>query len=239
MGNPDARLVAERDDLLHDPRAYATPPPVAPHNQIVFGVRCFGSLLPKPVEDSVGLRQNTEHMKWRNLDVGAGYYYITGTFVEWLPLLRREEVRAVVCAEIARALARCQASVTAFVLMPDHLHLIVYLPREGILHGFNRHWRGRSARRTIDALQQQGDWQTLDVLARHANGECRYAVWKEQVRCLPVVTDEKLLSLVEYVHGNPVRRGLADSADEWPFSSFRFYERGERVSLDVAPPLVA
>jgi len=174
-------------------------------------------------------------MKWRNLDLGAGYYYITGTFVEWLPLLRRKDVRDIVSAEIARGLARCQGSVTAFVLMPDHLHLVVYLPRQGILHGFNRHWRGRSARMIIDMLQQQGDRQTLGVLARHANGQCRYAVWKEQVRCLPVVTERKLVSLVAYVHANPVRRGLADSADNWPFSSLRFYERGERVCLDVVP----
>jgi putative transposase len=177
-------------------------------------------------------------MKWRDLDVGAGYYYITGTFVEWLPLLRREDIRGVVCAEISEALSRCEGSVTAFVLMPDHLHLIIYLPREGMLHAFNRHWRGRSARRIIDMLQQQEDRQTLDVLARHANGECRYALWKEQVRCLPVVTEKKLGRLVSYVHANPVRRGLVAAADEWPFSSFRFYEGGESLCLAVVAPTV-
>ncbi len=177
-------------------------------------------------------------MKWRNLDVGSGYYYITGTFVEWLPLLARDDVRSVLCAEISRALSRCQGSVTAFVLMPDHLHLIVYLPRAGVLHAFNRYWRGRSARRIIDKLRDQGDQRTLCVLAKHAHGQCRYAVWKEQVRSLPVVTEEKLHSLVEYVHANPVRRGLAGSPEEWPFSSFGSYEKGESFGLDVVPPTV-
>jgi putative transposase len=177
-------------------------------------------------------------MKWRNLDVGAGYYYLTATLVEWLPLLRREDVRGVVCAEIAKALSRCEGSVTAFVLMPDHLHLIVYLPREGVLHAFNRHWRGRSARRIIDGLQQRDDRQTLDVLARHANGECRYALWKEQVRCLPVVTEEKLGTLISYIHANPVRRGLVASAEDWPSSSFGYYEGGDSVALDVVAPVI-
>jgi len=63
-------------------------------------------------------------MKWKNLDVGAGYYYITGTFVEWLPLLRREAIRALLSDELAAALENCQGSLTAFVFMPYHLHLL-------------------------------------------------------------------------------------------------------------------
>jgi putative transposase len=177
-------------------------------------------------------------MKWRNVDVGAGYYYMTGTFVEWLPLLRREGVRAIISDEVTAALEHCRGSLTAFALMPDHLHLLVYLPGDGLLHNFNRHWRGWSARRIIDALRQQADEEILLVLARHANGECRHAVWKEQVRCLPVVTEEKLRALIDYIHANPVRRGLSAFAHEWPFSSCRFYERGEPVCLKVVPPVV-
>jgi REP element-mobilizing transposase RayT len=122
--------------------------------------------------------------------------------------------------------------------MPDHLHLLVHLPRDGLLHSFNRHWRGRSARRIIDALREEADKETLSVLARHATGECRYAVWKEQVRCLPVVTEEKLRTLIDYIHANPVRRGLSAFADEWPFSSCAFYEGGQPVCLQVVPPVI-
>jgi putative transposase len=177
-------------------------------------------------------------MKWRNIDAGAGYYYITGTFVEWLPLPRRKDIRAIICADITSALGRCEGSLTGFVLMPDHLHLIIYLPRGGVLHGLNRYWRGRSARRIIDLLREGGDEKTLDVLARHANGECRYAVWKEQVRSLPIVTEEKLRTLIDYIHANPVRRELVAFAHEWPYSSYRFYERAQRVCLEVVPPVV-
>ena len=88
-------------------------------------------------------------MKWKNIDVGAGYYYITGTFVEWLPLLNNAVVRDVVCDEIDRALVECGGCVSAFVVMPDHVHLLVYLPDGNHLHQFNRLWRGRSAHRII------------------------------------------------------------------------------------------
>ncbi len=69
-------------------------------------------------------------MKWKNLDIGAGYSYLTGTCTEWLPLLERPEMRSIVCEEITRANAECGASLAALVLMPEHLHLFVCLPRE-------------------------------------------------------------------------------------------------------------
>ena len=43
-------------------------------------------------------------MKWKNVDIGAAYYYITGTCTEWLPLLNNPCAREVVCEEIAAAL---------------------------------------------------------------------------------------------------------------------------------------
>ncbi len=73
-------------------------------------------------------------MKWKNIDIGASYYYITGTFVEWLPLLNNATVRDIVCDEIRRALAECVGYVSAFVLMPDHVYLLVFLPDGGQLH---------------------------------------------------------------------------------------------------------
>jgi putative transposase len=176
-------------------------------------------------------------VKWKNIDIGASYYYITATFTEWLPLFERSDVREIVAGEITEALAECGAHLSAYVLMPDHLHLLVYLPEQGMLHRFCRNWRGRSARRILDTLGTE-DRDLLSVMAKHANGGNRYAVWKEQVRVLAVWNEEKLLAKVNYIHHNPVRRRLVESPQDWEFSSLRFYEAGEEgvmktVEFDV------
>ena len=48
-------------------------------------------------------------MKWKNIDIGAAYCYITGAFEEWLPLLNNANGRAqyAVWKEQVRALAIC------------------------------------------------------------------------------------------------------------------------------------
>ena len=175
-------------------------------------------------------------MKWKNIDAGAGYYNITATLTEWMPLLARDDIRRAVCFEIKVALRRFRASVCAFVIMPDHLHMVVWLPEGGQLHAFLKCWRGRSARRVIDILTRQNDRDSLNVMARHANGGCHYAAWKEQVRALAVVRDVTLRQKIDYIHANPVRGGLVDIPSDWPHSSFRWYQAGTEVALPVTPP---
>jgi hypothetical protein len=46
---------------------------------------------------------------------------------------------------------------------------------------------------------------------------------------------------IEYVHANPVRRGLVSKAEDWPWSNCRAWQSGadEPISLDhnSLPPL--
>lgn len=174
-------------------------------------------------------------VKWKNIDIGPAYYYITGTVTEWLPLLRRPGIRELVCADIRHALDECGGSLAAYVIMPNHLHLLVHLPEVGMLHKFCKLWRGRSGRHIPQLLEKHGDEDSLAVLARHANGGCKHATWKEQARALPMWSRKDILEKVGYIHGNPVRRGLVSEASDWRHSSCRFYERGEEVDLEITP----
>ena len=60
-------------------------------------------------------------MKWKNVDIGAGCYYITGTCTEWLPLPGIPDVRQRVCGDIEEALGVRGRSLGAFVIMPTQV----------------------------------------------------------------------------------------------------------------------
>jgi len=42
------------------------------------------------------------------------------------------------------------------------------------------------------------------------------------------------MQMIEYIHANPVRRGLVDMAGDWPWSSAAWYEKHESV-LEIDP----
>ena len=174
-------------------------------------------------------------MKWKNIDAGAAYYYITSTFTNWIPLFRYETIRRTVCEEIIRALAECGGHISAYVIMPDHLHLLAYLPESGILHRFCKLWRGRSARRITTLLTEKGYESLLNTLTEHASPGAGHAVWKEQPRTLPIYSKPKLNAKVAYIHANPIRRGLVSHPQDWKHSSWRFYELNESVDLPITP----
>jgi putative transposase len=39
--------------------------------------------------------------------------------------------------------------------------------------------------------------------------------------------------VIDYIHGNPIRRGLVNQADDWPWSSAGFYSGRQPVKLDI------
>ncbi|MGD1156588.1 MAG: hypothetical protein ABSA41_12240 [Terriglobia bacterium] len=50
-----------------------------------------------------------------------------------------------------------------------------------------------------------------------------YRVWRRRFYAFNVFSPTKRLAKLNSMHGNPVKRGLGRSPDQWPWSSFRFY----------------
>jgi len=51
----------------------------------------------------------------------------------------------------------------------------------------------------------------------------RRAFWQERFYDFNVRTTKKRLEKLQYMHRNPVKRGLVGAPEEWRWSSYRFY----------------
>jgi len=67
-------------------------------------------------------------------------------------------------------------------------------------------------------------------------GGTRRRVWQARYFDFNVRTTKKRVEKLRYLHRNPVKRGLVEAPEQWPWSSFRVYAyqemgavRGERV----------
>jgi putative transposase len=72
------------------------------------------------------------------------------------------------------------------------------------------------------------------------SGEVHCRFWQRGGGYDRNVTDPGTLrAMIEYIHANPVRRGLVDRAADWPRSSARFYEGlpDAGLPMDPLPPL--
>jgi len=106
---------------------------------------------------------------------------------------------------LLRELQQCREKLgfllLSFVVMPDHIHLVVVPGPTADLPRIMQHVKGRFAR-------------VLNL----ASGETG-AVWQPRFYESAVRTDVQLERWVRYIEENPVRAGLAASPETYPFSS--------------------
>ena len=105
---------------------------------------------------------------------------------------------------------RYRFEVLGYVVMPEHVHLLVGEP-------------GRES--LAEALQGL----KLSV-ARRARTK---PFWLPRYYDFNVLTEEKRLEKLNYIHWNPMKRGLVDRPEDWRWSSYRYYQTGEQGRVTI------
>jgi putative transposase len=117
---------------------------------------------------------------------------------------------------------RCQFVVAGYVVMPEHIHLLIGEPQvktpstvmQALKIGFARRVLAE-ARRSCDPAQGR----LFDHAPQH--------IWQKRYYDFNVWTEHKRIEKLRYMHRNPVKRGLVASPELWRWSSFRAYALGE------------
>ena len=155
--------------------------------------------------------------KWSNLNLPGALHYVTGTVLHRIPIFKQEKCCIAFLEVFAGLLRAWPAKLIAFVLMPDHFHLIVN-PRDGDIRGFAGALKSLSARKII---QLTTDHRFLRPTP-DTDGST-HQVWQESFKALPLWSLWMIWQKVNYIHANPVNARLVPSAKDYPWTSFRAF----------------
>ena len=132
---------------------------------------------------------------------------------EWLATEVRE-----VCGEL-------KYSLWAYVFMPDHVHLVV-CPREDVYDTsqFLKRVKEPVSRQAVQFLKREApDWLSRIQVVRGETVEHHF--WQPgRGHDRNITTTRTLQRMIDYVHMNPVRKGLVEHARDWKWSSAGWYE---------------
>ena len=146
------------------------------------------------------------------------FYYLTSVTKDRLPIFRTDELKMVLANAWNEARNSHRISIFAYVIMPDHVHLITddAKPIADVLRLLN----GISAKRLIDHLKQNGHEDSL-IKLRGAEKERnhKHSVWQHHPNAFRITGEETLMQKVNYLHQNPVRAGHVGDALDYRFSS--------------------
>ena len=105
--------------------------------------------------------------------------------------------------------------VFAYVVMPEHVHLVV-LPRDGEISPVLRGIKQGFGQRMIRLFRERED-PVLEYI-EDSDGIVRF--WQRGGgHDRNVRDDEAMRNHIEYIHFNPVKRGLVERGVDWKWSS--------------------
>src|SRR2546425_11638544 len=152
-------------------------------------------------------------------------YYLTSVAKDRLPVFRSDQLKLTVCAALDEARRSGKFALYAYVIMPDHLHVVTdsTLSPGRSLQFIN----GITGHRIIDYLKEHEYEASLKKL-RHETRRRRYthSLWDHHPDARLLLTENMLMQRVHYTHQNPVRANLVQTPGEYRWSSIRYWNGG-------------
>jgi putative transposase len=124
-----------------------------------------------------------------------------------------------------------------YVLMPDHYHLLLTLKAGTSLSDLLRDFKSYVGKTIVEHLRESGEVALLKAfrIATHPRRrkDPRYHVLQADNDIVEVLTERILHGKLEYMHNNPVKKGLVAQPGDWRYSSWRAYELREETPLRI------
>ena len=159
-------------------------------------------------------------------------YFITSVTHKRLQVFRTDRFKQLLCAALNEARTSSGMLIFAYVIMLDHLHIITDGKRK--VSDTLRYLNGISARRLIDHLKENGPEESLQKLQLEAKaGDYKYSLWEHHSDKFLRTSESMFMQKVNYIHNNPVNDGLVKNAEDYKYSSARYWLR--KPLLDDEP----
>lgn len=158
--------------------------------------------------------------KWSNKNLPGALHFVTGNVHKHLPIFKKEVNCIAFFEELQKLKIKRESKLIAFVIMPDHVHFIVN-PSDGEV----REWTGALKSITAKSLTKIAPKDFF----RQANGENQ--VWQESFKALPLWSNWMIWQKINYIHNNPLKAGLVNSAKDYKWTSFRSFYKLEFEEL--------
>jgi putative transposase len=137
-------------------------------------------------------------------------HFLTFSCYRRLPFFGGVDARSLFESALERIRKSYRLAVIGYVVMPEHVHLLVNEPARSSLD------------RVIKSIK-------LSVALRRRERP----FWQARYYDFNVWTEKKRVEKLRYMHRNPVVRGLVEKPEDWAWSSFRHYATGMAGTVEI------
>ena len=150
--------------------------------------------------------------------------FFTALCTDWLPLLESDECKNVVIKALKYRIQTRQVGVAAFVIMPNHIHIVWRMAAETKREDFQRDFLKITSKQIIDVIKRTKPEMIKEITVNSSDRTLQ--VWKRNSMSIDLYNEKFLLQKLTYIHKNPChpRWELATHPNDYSYSSARFYD---------------
>ncbi len=161
-------------------------------------------------------------------------HFITFSCYRRLPLLGSAQARSEFVRVLDQVRNEYGFKLVGYVVMPEHVHLLISEPTRGTPSTVLKMLKQRvSGQLRCKPLPRVSVGQQSFHLA--SSSESLPQFWQKRFYDFNVWSRKKKIEKLDYMHANPLKRGLVDDPKHWPWSSYAFYQQRGEVLIDVDP----
>jgi putative transposase len=160
-------------------------------------------------------------------------HFVTFSCYRRLPLLRTIRARNLFVRALGAIRERYKFLLVGYVVMPDHVHLLISEPPKSTPSVMLKALKQRVSRDLRRKKRKAASGQLRLAFLNDGLGLPRF--WQPRFYDFNVYSSYKVREKLEYMHANPVKRGLVKNPGAWMWSSFLSYEKGQAGLITIDP----
>jgi putative transposase len=147
-------------------------------------------------------------------------HFVTFSCYQRMASLDSCGARDLFVSELARGRGEYGFGLVGYVVMPNHVHMLIGEPCKGTVSTVLQMLKQRTSRK-LRKLETASMARRLEPL------------WQSRFYDFNVYSRSKVEEKLRYMHANPVTRGLVGNPKDWIWSSWSFYEKGEIGLVEI------
>jgi len=157
-------------------------------------------------------------------------HFITFSCYQRLPLLKSARAQDIFVEELAKLREELGFRLIGYVVMPEHVHVLMSEPKCGTSSTVPRKLKLRvrklhEGRKSAPFGQMHLPFETC--------AEPLHAFWQARFYDFNVYSERKRIEKLNYMHAHPMIRRLVKHPKDWPWSSWGFYARSGKVLVQM------
>ena len=151
-----------------------------------------------------------------------------------MALLGTARARNLFVKELCRVRREYGFLLVGYVVMPNHVHLLMSEPKKGTPSTVLQMLKQRVSRKMRMKGRMRPKGQLSLKFPKFLAEPPQF--WQPRFYDFNVYSHKKKKEKLEYMHANPMVRGLVKHPRDWPWSSFSFYAKDEAglIEIDLA-----